>query len=106
MTATHLSDHGIDKNSIEQVFLDLDMSIVASDEHKYLEYAQQVRQEYIHYKDADFFVGRSGFLKGLVGKDIFKSEIFQGLNEKAWQNISMEIEILEGKIKDLQAVDL
>jgi predicted metal-dependent HD superfamily phosphohydrolase len=39
MTATHLSDHGIDKNSIEQVFLDLDMSIVASDEHKYLEYA-------------------------------------------------------------------
>ena len=102
MTANHLSAHQIENNSISQIFLDLDMSIVAADVQRYTAYTQEVRQEYSHYSDKDFAAGRLQFLKGLVGKEIFKSDLFKELNTPAQLNIQNEIKILEAQVEQIE----
>ena len=68
LTENHLKVDLEDKNSMEQLFLDLDMSIVGSESEEYLEYSKKVRKEYSHFKDSDFFKGRLAFLESIKGK--------------------------------------
>ena len=84
---------------MEQVFLDLDMSIVGSSQQDYKEYSQKVRKEYSHFKDEDFFKGRLAFLETIKGKQIFKSDLFMELNEQSQKNIEMEIQELKDRIE-------
>lgn len=97
MTKEHLKERDLGPRSLEQIFLDIDMSILASDSKTYKIYSQNVRQEYIHFEDQDFRKGRGAFLKGLIEKKIriFKSDLFEELNEIAWKNIQNEIKELE-----------
>lgn len=107
MTAKHLSDHGLEHNSLEQIFLDVDMSIVASEWSLYKKYSNEVRQEYIHFSDKDFCQGRSHFLKGLLDVPIFKSDEFGAeFNTQAWDNIKKEIGELESCANSVENQEL
>ena len=102
MTKTHALVGLENKNSLEQIFLDLDMSIVGSEPAVYQEYSQNIRKEYSHFSDEDYRKGRSHFLKGIVDKDNFSSDAFQARNQVARENIQAEIDALEKEIPEQQ----
>lgn len=102
MTKTHLKPRELDSESTEQLFLDLDMSILAADREDYDVYTQNVRKEYSHFDDENFVKGRSHFLKGLDGVKIFRSGLFADLNQKAEENIKWEL----GKLENFFESDL
>lgn len=99
MTKNHLKERDLDRNSIQQIFLDLDMSIVASERSAYEVYTKNVRKEYKHFNDEDFVKGRTAFLKGLEGVTIFRSELFEDMNKIAEENIKWELENIEKLIE-------
>lgn len=97
MTKSHLEIlSSIDP--LDQLFLDLDMSILASHPDRYALYRRQVRNEYACYNDEQFLKGRLQFLKSLEGKKILRSSQFESLNEKNLINIKQEIQDLEANI--------
>jgi len=53
------------------------MAIVGSSTDKYLEYAKNIRQEYISISDEDFKSGRRNFLKSLLKEEnLFLTKLF------------------------------
>ena len=50
------------------LFLDSDLSILASDESSYDKYAQGVREEYSHVQDVDYRQGRIQVLSSLLSR--------------------------------------
>lgn len=52
-----------------RIFLDLDLGILAANAERYSQYAQQIRQEYIHFEDSAYRQGRSQVLLGFLGGD-------------------------------------
>jgi predicted metal-dependent HD superfamily phosphohydrolase len=93
LTKDHLDKAG-QVDQISQLFLDLDMQILASQPETYQVYTQNVRKEYSHFSDEDFMKGRGKFLLGIKGKQIFYDDRFLALNEVAQENIGNEIEAL------------
>lgn len=72
-------------------FLDLDLLILQSD--SYVEYSQQIRNEYIHINDADFRSGRTHVMeKFLQRPQIY----FKRDDKKARENIHTELLMLRG----------
>lgn len=95
MTKDHLKAREIEQDSLEQIFLDLDMSILATNRPDYELYCQNVRKEYSSYTDDQFRQGRLQFLTKIRDVDIFKSGVFTHLNKPARDNIDWEIQSLQ-----------
>lgn len=58
-----------------QLFLDADMAILAADSARYRRYLRGVRSEYAHFDDEAFRIGRTTFLRSILGRErIFLSE--------------------------------
>ena len=105
ITKSHLIE-GEDASDWDlQYFIDFDMSILGSDPLEiYMDYAHQVRQEYIHVSANDYCAGRSKFLVKLVAdsenqKSVFSTEVFRSmLEEHMRRNIRAECALLEAGI--------
>lgn len=72
--------------------IDLDLSILASNEEDYKRYVSQVRQEYYMIKDEYFNAGRKEFLKEFLKRDkIFQTTIgIEKLEQAARDNMMAE----------------
>jgi len=73
-----------------KVVLDTDLSILASDEVEYLQYSENIREEYAHIDDDSFYKGRREFLEKMLAK----RKIYQlcvELEPLARKNIENEI---------------
>ena len=77
-------------------FLDFDLNILAAEKEEYAAYAAAVRKEFYSVPDAQYSLGRSGFLKSLLKKpNIFFTIQFQTEKEgQARKNIQKEIDDL------------
>ena len=89
------------KTGDELLMADLDMLILASEEHVYDWYAAGVREEYVRllgYKDLQYTSGRIAFLNKLSKRTIFHSaEIGGRFEEKAHANIQRELCSIDGE---------
>ena len=73
------------------LIVDIDLSILASEESAYDAYAAAVRAEYAHVADADFRAGRAAFLTKMLERPrIFRTRALGGLETRARGNISRE----------------
>jgi len=80
-------------------FLDFDLSILGKPEPAYDIYADQIRNEYIHYSDKDFCNGRIKVLNHLASGGLFITKDFQDLlEEKAKRNLLREAKTLQEKL--------
>jgi len=81
------------------LFLDFDLLVLAKPPQEYDTYAQQIRQEYIHYEELPYCQGRVNVLGGfLASKFIFKTNtIQQKFEERARQNLIREVAQLTAK---------
>ncbi|KAJ7041016.1 hypothetical protein C8F04DRAFT_1253517 [Mycena alexandri] len=78
------------------VFLDLDMSILADSPSAYETYSQQIRQEYLHFPDKEYRLGRSKVLQSFLLHDrIFLGEETEAMEERARVNIQGELSRLQ-----------
>lgn len=85
-----------------KLFLDLDLSIFVVSPEEYDVYCDEIRREYIHFQDADFFRGRSAVMSHFLQRSpIYKTAHFQALEHVARSNISREIEELNNKARSL-----
>lgn len=77
--------------------LDADLAIFAASNHRYLEYAQAVRQEYSHVTEEDFRTGRSKILTSYLERpQIYYGTSAQSLWEaRARKNLELEINQLQ-----------
>lgn len=85
------------KNNDSKLFLDLDMSVLASDSTVYEKYTSAIRKEFSIFSDEIYIAGRKSVLgKFIEGENIFFTEFFQENFEKqAIENIQNEIASLE-----------
>ena len=78
------------QNELE--FLDLDLSILLSDDEEYMEYAANVRKEYSWYTEEEFKKGRKAVMEGFLKREnLFFTPRFREVERKARENISNEI---------------
>ncbi|HJM28954.1 MAG: hypothetical protein QF596_04030 [Acidimicrobiales bacterium] len=93
------ADYGIDPPSdrMQAILHDLDLHVLGSTTDKYHEYAVNIRKEFKHLTNNDFFSGRSKFLKGLLARSsIYATESFKELFEQqAINNINKELGSLD-----------
>jgi predicted metal-dependent HD superfamily phosphohydrolase len=75
-------------------FLDLDMSILASDPERYGLYARQIREEYAHIPQDEFVRGRAAFLRSASGRTTYLTPQFEHLNARARRNMERELQLL------------
>lgn len=93
-TKTHQLDAKL--NSFDaQFLLDIDLSILAVNSERYLQYTQQIRKEYNAYPDFLYRKGRKKVLKHFMQIErIYKTEIFQDLWEsRAKENLRAEFNL-------------
>lgn len=86
-----------DLNSFDaQFLLDIDLSILAAERNKYLEYTRQIRKEYKIYPDLVYKPGRKKVLKHFLEMEhIYKTELFRNQWEnKAKENLKHELDSL------------
>lgn len=92
-------------NCDQNLFIDIDLSILGESRERYRQYAKEIRQEYIHVEDEAFRTGRRKVLQHFLeskGGSIFKSQYFHdALESQAVSNIEWEVDALaQGLIKD------
>lgn len=102
LTKKHLDAGLEDTEGLEQIFLDIDMSILGASQEDYKVYIDEIRREYSQMKDIQFQKGRLQFLKSLKNKKIYRSSRFMEMNEQAKNNIQWEIIKIETEL-DRQA---
>ena len=88
--------HGQHSDPDINLLLDLDLSILASDWHKYDLYRHQIRKEYSIFPDLFYKPGRKRILQQLLNHPrIYKTDSFYHLHEKtARQNLQRELSYL------------
>ncbi len=80
-------------NKDAQIFVDMDLSILAAPDKKYLGYCRQIRQEFSHLS-TDIFIEKRAelFLKPMLARlEIFTTEFFKGEEEQARRNMKGEL---------------
>lgn len=84
-TRQHSTSHDIDC----ALFLDLDLSILATEKTEFERYLRNVRKEYAHLSDVEFKIGRLQFTEDLLSRDhIFQTDFFRSkFEQKARQNL-------------------
>jgi predicted metal-dependent HD superfamily phosphohydrolase len=84
------------------VFLDLDLSILATQAKTYNAYATAIRQEYAWVDERDYCLGRRGILKSFLDKPaIFRTDWFQKSENEARINIVAEIAQIDAILRTL-----
>jgi len=98
MTETH--DTATD-DADAQLFMDLDMSILAAPQDRYLEYTEQIQQEYKHIPAKMFKAGRLKFLDDALARPrIFLSDtFFTQHEEQARKNLQAEKQLLQASVQ-------
>lgn len=93
LTKDHRAD---ERDRLGALLLSIDLSILASDEARYREYASGVRQEYAHVPDDDWRAGRAAVLGRLLGADpLYPDPTFSARFEaKARRNMAQELKAL------------
>ncbi|MCJ1356572.1 MAG: hypothetical protein MMC33_006567 [Icmadophila ericetorum] len=87
------------KDPLCALFLDLDLSILASPPQIYDMYAKNIREEYSNFNDKQYRQGRIEILEKFLEKEqIFMSEVVRGREGQARGNIGREIERLRAGI--------
>ena len=98
MTATHQLNEWTDpnKDSDAAYLLDMDLSILGAPWYQYDQYAQAVRQEYVHVAKEDYRTGRITVLqKLLTHTTLYLTDYYHSrLEEQARDNIKREISFL------------
>lgn len=81
---------------LSQLFFDMDLSILGTDEVSYKNYTKQVRQEYIVFSDQNYHRGRKKFIKStLATGSIFQTKKFMDKFEnQAIENLNKELKSL------------
>jgi predicted metal-dependent HD superfamily phosphohydrolase len=76
--------------------IDLDLAILGANRDKYIEYANNIRQEYSIYPDKIYNQGRSKLLNTFLNeKSLYKTKLFQDeFEEVARKNLEWELEQL------------
>ncbi|KAK5579413.1 hypothetical protein RB653_009096 [Dictyostelium firmibasis] len=99
-TANHTkvkSDAESDKDLL--YFLDMDLSILGTDESIYKTYSDAIKKEYSHIEDDKYRVGRSKILQSFVDagyESLFKTNEFKEIyGQKAIENLKNEIKQLQ-----------
>jgi len=102
-TANHGSNHSNDISGEAQVFLDIDMTILAESEDNYKKYRQDIMEEYYSFhplaKTKEISIqkklmqGRAQFLKKLLDGPFILFNT--SLNKRAVENVTKELETLE-----------
>jgi len=83
-------------------FLDFDMAVLGKPWEQYKIYAQQIRQEYIHFPEKDYCNGRIKVLTSLKSGGTYVTPEFQkDFEEQAKKNMQNEIKDLENQLKQL-----
>ncbi|KAJ7176778.1 hypothetical protein C8R46DRAFT_1213356 [Mycena filopes] len=77
-------------------FLDLDMRILADSPSVYEKYSREIREEYSHFPDEEYRLGRSKVLQSFLLHDkIFLDEESEAMEQRARENIQGEIDRLQ-----------
>ncbi|KAF5827259.1 hypothetical protein DUNSADRAFT_1054 [Dunaliella salina] len=78
------------------LFLDFDLAILGMPPETYDEYAQQIRQEYIHFPDDAYASGRAAVLSKFSGRDtlFFHKSMQERFEAQARENVVREIRAL------------
>lgn len=80
------------RSAMSAVVCDLDMAILATSRNFYLRYTQNIRAEYAHVPDKEFYEARNDFLIKLVmKKQIFHTNYFLDFEQVARHNVQQEI---------------
>ena len=74
---------------------DLDLGILGAPPPAYARYAHQIRLEYTHVPTPQYHAGRATVLRALDQKQIFQTERFAHLEERAHKNLRSEIARLQ-----------
>ncbi|MCY7422174.1 MAG: hypothetical protein LH478_10590 [Chitinophagaceae bacterium] len=95
-TKTHTLPEGYHLNNDLSLFLDLDLTILATSWDEYELYSEQIRKEYRQYPDVVYNPGRKHALEKLSKKEFvyFTPPIKEVLEPIARQNIFREIQLL------------
>ena len=98
MTINHkLSECSNSQNNFDAAYLlDMDLSILGASWSEYQQYAQAIRQEYVHVLNADYCNGRIAVLEGLLAHPtLYLTDYYHSqLENQARQNIEREIKVL------------
>lgn len=80
------------------LFLDFDLEVLSRPPSAYQEYADEIRQEYIHVSEDDYKNGRAGVLKKFLERpQLYFSSHFSHLEDQARANLKQEIQMLSMK---------
>lgn len=87
---------------IQEILIDSDMAILGSNRESYLEYAANIRKEYLtKYTPEEFRIGRIQFLLGQIGKPIYYTDWGKThYQETAQENMKYETYLLSDPTKD------
>ena len=88
--------HELNQDKDTNLLLDFDLAILGEKRSKYLEYAENIRKEYLIYPDHIYNQGRSQVLQRFLERDfLYKTKFFQDkFEETARKNLNWEIEQL------------
>jgi predicted metal-dependent HD superfamily phosphohydrolase len=83
-------------NPVDQVVIDIDLSILGADGPVYDDYVRAIREEYSFVSDEAWRVGRLGFLEGLRKREyLFNTRwAIERFERQAWENIYRELGLL------------
>jgi predicted metal-dependent HD superfamily phosphohydrolase len=80
---------------VAKLFLDADLSILASDEATYDRYTQDLKKEYSHLCEVDYECGRFQFIQAILRREkIFLAR--RDLEERARSNLNRELSWMRG----------
>ena len=103
-TKQHLIPDGLspEDRSDTAMFLDIDLSILATSEHIFEAYEGHIRMEYAFVPEPIYVQARSGILKGFLNRErLYFSDFFRDLWEaQARSNLKRSIEKLDAKDSD------
>lgn len=95
---SHSRNHGMfDESTLVRLFLDIDLSILATPQEKYDEYSSQIRTEYEYYPDEVFRQARMKALQVFLDREklFFTPYFCNKFESQARQNIARELKLLE-----------
>lgn len=96
--STYLTSHP-DRRRAAEIFLDLDLAILASHPSRFSEYEKQIRKEYGHVPDELYYQGRLQVMQRFNERErLFLSPQMSHLEASARHNLSELIEALKVKV--------
>lgn len=98
-TKDHTIPEGASLRNDLSLFLDLDLSILGTEEEMYKLYSEKIRKEYSKYPDKVYKEGRKVALQNiLAAKSIFSTNAFkEEMEQKARANINREVSLLRAQ---------